>query len=695
MKGQSKTKQTMIQKRASLNEASEYAENIINTVREPLIVLDQDLRVVTASRSFYEFFKVKPEETVGQLIYNLGDDQWNIPKLRELLENILPEKTTFDNYEVEHDFATIGKRIMLLNARQIKRALGKERIILLAIEDITKHKQLESLLIDSEKQYRRLFETASDGIVLLEKREGKITQANPATEKLLGYTEKESIGNKLQDIGVVLDMGDFQTTMQNLNKSGIINYRNVKVETKSGQNIDTEIYLVDRAKLVQCNIRDITEHKWAEEELQKSEKKYRDLYDFLPIPVYEMDLEANIISANRAIYEKFGGTEEDLKKGFKAWQLLTPEAIDKSIKNIQRLLNGEEQVIGSEYTLKKLDGSEFPAIVISSLIYVHGKPVGLRGAIIDITERKQTEETILQGEKRFKVLYQESPIPTFTWKKKGDDFLLVDFNNAANLLTEGKVRNFMGTSAQEMYRKRPDIINDMYGCFKKQSTINRELVSQDFAPGKFLSVYYSYIAPDLVITHAQDITEMKQAAEALRKSEEKYRTILKDIQEGYFEVDFSGNFTFFNDSLRRFLGYSEEELMGMNNRQYTDKEHSKKLFQAFNKVYNTGEPIEDFDWQIIRKDGTKRYVEASISLQKDSSGKPIGFRGIARDVTDRKKVEEELKESEKKYRLLADNVDDVIFVLDMNLNYTYASPSVKILLGYEQEELLKLRALRR
>ena len=74
--------------------------------------------------------------------------------------------------------------------------------------------------------------------------------------------------------------------------------------------------------------------------------------------------------------------------------------------------------------------------------------------------------------------------------------------------------------------------------------------------------------------------------------------------------------------------------MGMNYRQYTDKENSKELFKAFNKVYNTGEPTEGFDWQIIRKDGTKRYVEASISLRKDSSGKPIGFRGIARDVTE-------------------------------------------------------------
>jgi PAS domain S-box-containing protein len=127
--------------------AREYAESIINTVREPLIVLDHNLRVVTASRSFYDFFKVKPEETAGQLIYDLGNKQWDIPKLRELLETILPQKATFNNYEVEHDFATIGRRIMLLNARQIQRVLGKERIILLAIEDITEKEMLERVVV--------------------------------------------------------------------------------------------------------------------------------------------------------------------------------------------------------------------------------------------------------------------------------------------------------------------------------------------------------------------------------------------------------------------------------------------------------------------------------------------------------------------------------------------------------------------
>jgi two-component system CheB/CheR fusion protein len=150
--GLEKTRKELEVIKQSADEASDFAESVINTVREPLISLDKDLRVVTVSRSFYEFFKVKPEETVGQLIYDLGNKQWNIPKLRELLETILPQKTSFDNYEVEHVFATIGKRIMLLNARQIQQASGKERIILLAIEDITERREIENGLEKARKE---------------------------------------------------------------------------------------------------------------------------------------------------------------------------------------------------------------------------------------------------------------------------------------------------------------------------------------------------------------------------------------------------------------------------------------------------------------------------------------------------------------------------------------------------------------
>jgi PAS domain S-box-containing protein len=130
--------------------------------------------------------------------------------------------------------------------------------------------------------------------------------------------------------------------------------------------------------------------------------------------------------------------------------------------------------------------------------------------------------------------------------------------------------------------------------------------------------------------------------EVLRQSEEKYRTILENIEDGYYEVDLNGNFTFFNDSACRIFGYPQEEMMGMNNRQYTDDENLKKVFSAFNGVYKTGVPTKEFAWQIIRKDGTKRLLESSISLQKDSSGKPIGFRGVTHDVTERRQAEEKL-----------------------------------------------------
>ena len=148
----------------STKEINEFAENIINAVREPLLLLDKELRIVKASWSFYDFFKVTSDETIGTLIYDLGNGQWNIPKLKELLETILPEKTTFNNYEVEHDFSAIGKRILLLNARQIKKGLGKEQIILISIEDITELKRAEEKVRESEERFQLIFENVLDGI---------------------------------------------------------------------------------------------------------------------------------------------------------------------------------------------------------------------------------------------------------------------------------------------------------------------------------------------------------------------------------------------------------------------------------------------------------------------------------------------------------------------------------------------------
>ena len=132
-------------KELEIQDALEYTKSIINTVRAPLIILYEDLSVALANRSFYQAFKVKPEETEGQLIYDLGNRQWDIPKLRELLEHILPKTTSFDNFEVEHNFPDIGKRIMLLNACRIYLEANRTKLIILTIEDITERKKIEEL----------------------------------------------------------------------------------------------------------------------------------------------------------------------------------------------------------------------------------------------------------------------------------------------------------------------------------------------------------------------------------------------------------------------------------------------------------------------------------------------------------------------------------------------------------------------
>ncbi len=180
--------------------------------------------------------------------------------------------------------------------------------------------------------------------------------------------------------------------------------------------------------------------------------------------------------------------------------------------------------------------------------------------------------------------------------------------------------------------------------------------------------------------------QRKKTEEALRESEERYRTILETIEDGYYEVDLAGNFTFFNDAVCRMLGYSRDELMGMNNRQYTEPGNLKKLYQAFNTVYRTGIPIKGFEWEVIAKDGTKGYGEISISLMRDPNGQPIGFRGIARDTTERKRIEEALAKSEERYRTLVEESFDGVWI-QKGFKIVFANRRLYEMLGYEEGEL--------
>ncbi|NOQ20909.1 MAG: PAS domain S-box protein [Desulfobacterales bacterium] len=184
-----------------------------------------------------------------------------------------------------------------------------------------------------------------------------------------------------------------------------------------------------------------------------------------------------------------------------------------------------------------------------------------------------------------------------------------------------------------------------------------------FAPfGVFIFIFSQALLLSFRLTHAFEIAERQykelkdtyqayrgeiidrvQAEADLRASEEKYRAILHGMADIYYEVDLVGNLTFFNEPLCEMLGYSRDELSGMNNRQFMTEETGMRVYETFNKVYQTGEPSKTYDWEAITKDGSKRYVELSVSLIQDAEGRPVGFRGITHDITNRKQAEDQVR----------------------------------------------------
>ncbi len=328
-------------RKISEDAALEYAESIINTVREPLIVLDQDLRVVSVSRSFYQFFQVNPEETVGQLIYDLGNKQWNIPRLRELLEKILPQQTAFDNYEVEHNFVTIGRRTMLLNARQIQRVLGKERIILLAIEDITKRKEIESGLEktrkeleatkiseDAAREYAEsIINTVREPLIILNQ-DLRVVSVSRSFYQFFQVNPEETVGQLIYDLGnKQWDIPRLRELLENIlpQQTAFDNYEVEHNFVTIGRRImllnARQIQRVSgKERIILLAIEDITENKKLAREMMEAvdiaQAATRTKSEFLANMSHELRTPLNsIIGFSEVLYdESFGPLNEKQKQ---------------------------------------------------------------------------------------------------------------------------------------------------------------------------------------------------------------------------------------------------------------------------------------------------------------------------------------------------------------------------------------------
>lgn len=171
-------------------------------------------------------------------------------------------------------------------------------------------------------------------------------------------------------------------------------------------------------------------------------------------------------------------------------------------------------------------------------------------------------------------------------------------------------------------------------------------------------------------------------------SDQDERTIIENIQDGYCEIDLQGTFTHVNMAACEIFGYSRDEIIGINHREYANKANAQRAYKVFNQIYRTGIPGRLFDYELTRKDGTRRLLEVFASLIIDRSGKAVGFRGTARDVTERRQMEEELRRSEERYRTIIEEMEDAYFELDLRGKFTFVNDASCRFLGYPREELI-------
>lgn len=184
------------------------ADDIVDTVREPILVLSADLTVRKANRAFCRTFRVSPDDTVGQLIYDLGNKQWDIPWLRQLLHEVCTEKRSFDDFEVEHCFPSIGRKFMVLNARRVRQPIGNSELILLAIEDVTEHRVAEAAKHAIETRYTSLVQNIRDHAIFMMDVSGVITTWNSEAQAIIGYDEAEIVGRNFSVIFTPEDLAD-------------------------------------------------------------------------------------------------------------------------------------------------------------------------------------------------------------------------------------------------------------------------------------------------------------------------------------------------------------------------------------------------------------------------------------------------------------------------------------------------------
>ncbi len=405
------------------------------------------------------------------------------------------------------------------------------------------------------------------------------------------------------------------------------------------------------------------EHRNAVESMLAAHQRFKDIINFLPDATFVVDRDGKVIAWNRAIEEMTGVPEKDMiGKGKYSYTMpfygkTRPMLIDSVLgvkidfEDYYESISREGEMIYAENFVPMVYGGNgaYLWIKASPLYDKDGNLIGAIESVRDTTERKQAEYWLRVSEEKFSKIFNSSPIHVNILTLKEGRY--IDVNESALEQTGFSREEFIGKTVFDLniFVNRDEHSEIMNRLLKDNRVFDFEYEfrnkSGEIRTGIINAECIKISKEECVISSTIDITDRKRAERALQESEKKYRTIVESVEESYYEVDLAGNLTFFNDSLCKSLGYPENELMGRNYREYMDESNAKNVFKIFNSLYLTGQTGKGDEWEIIRKDGIRRFYSGTVSLIRDSYGRPEGFRGIVRDITERKRAEEGLKAS--------------------------------------------------
>ena len=378
-----------------------YANAMLCTARVPLLTLDGTLHVRAANDAFYKTFQLSASTVEGCSIWELSNGAWDIADLHTLLLEILPRDRFLEDYEVAHAFPNLGRRTMRLNARRLEGAPSATDMIVLSIEDVTEQLASRETIRRSEVRYRRLFEAAQDGILILDADSGRIADTNPYITQLWGYTHAELVGRALPHIDLFADSASREALLTQLRTMGYARFDNVPLKVKDGHHhiieIVANLYEEDGKRVIQCNIRDVTQRARANEALRASEARFHAIADNVPVMIWMRNPDTQVTYVNSG-WQTFFGEAADQAHDDHWRAAIHPDDRAHCFERYARAFAGTKR-FELKYSLRRHDGVYRLILDVGIPLMWEGRLTGYIGSCIDVTEREQLDTDLSKSSK--------------------------------------------------------------------------------------------------------------------------------------------------------------------------------------------------------------------------------------------------------------------------------------------------------